>query len=500
MSAGVVYFNRGRGCLIRILVSISSLRKWSQLPVAVLDEEDSTPDWFESALANLNGKRIKIEKGHRNILVRKSAVWRDSPFDRTMFLDADTLVKGPVDEFFRWIEENGLVVSNFCEWKTGGRKMSARIRQWHKIDPGLTKAALSYGHAVNTGIMGWVKGSPAMAEYERLTLLGFEKNGRSKTLDEVAMQIVLPRFRHKLASHEWNVSPVFGDHTTAKVMHYHGNKHTRNTENCAVWKAQWFETEKALGLPSPTGDRTLDHWRRGIDGRRKDMTIVSAVSPEYAERAERNLNLWLATPGLKDQRFVIFVRGFRSSSDRRFLDRPNVTVIRWNYDHPGANGRETMLAAFVLGVAAHVKTDYWMKLDADSYPVRPWWEWPEYQKFTITSHRWGYSKMKGDPGAKDHWFNRLDAIFSPSKPLFRRRFDPVADFKVRHGRAGIPERFASYAHIEKTEFTRRMAKEVIEKNGGRMPIPSQDTLSWYFSALWKEPVALVNMRNWFAPR
>jgi hypothetical protein len=58
-------------------------------------------------------------------------------------------------------------------------------------------------------------------------------------------------------------------------------------------------------------------------------------------------------------------------------------------------------------------------------------------------------------------------------------------------------RFNSYCHIEKTEFTRRMASLLETSNHGRMAIPSQDTTSWFCSVLWKESVRLVNMRKWF---
>jgi len=228
------------------------------------------------------------------------------------------------------------------------------------------------------------------------------------------------------------------------------------------------------------------------------MTIVTAVNPAYAGKLRRNLRAWLELPGLRQQRFLVFVNGFEGKRERRFLEHPNVTVVRWSYPHPEASRRETMLASFIFGVAKHVKTAYWMKLDADCQPQRAWWEWPEYHDHAVVSHRWGFTRMKGDAGDR-HWFNRLDDVFSAGDPVFKKMFDPIHS-RVSH-RPGnsdnLPERFNSFCHIERTEFTKRIANWLNAACDGRMAIPSQDTTSWYCSLLWNEPTKLVNMRKWF---
>lgn len=107
--------------------------------------------------------------------------------------------------------------------------------------------------------------------------------------------------------------------------------------------------------------------------------------------------------------------------------------------------------------------------------------------------------MKGDEGSSRHWFNRLDDLFSPEKPFFKRIFDAGKE-KISHRRGNpneLPERFNSFCHIEKTAFTQRMAEVLSESNGAQLPIPSQDTIAWYCAQLWQEPVLLTNMRRWF---
>lgn len=485
-------------------VSIYSLRKHYQGPVAIA-HEGSLPDWFRSIVLGFDVALIPIPESRDQILIAKSKIWRVTPFDHTMFIDADTLVRGPVDEFLKLIEKHGCVVTKFNDWHTHRGRMRKRIEQWRQVAPDWIEAALKYGWAINTGVQGWTKGNPILPDYETTTARGNVKGIGKKMLDEIAMQILLPRFKHHLAGQEWNCGCIHSDGAKANIVHYHGHKHCRDNANSQLWKDEYLEMVALFPnhpeLTQKTHDASLDLWLDKMAGRRTDLTIVTAVNPAYAARARENIEQWMQIPGLKEQHFIVFVNGFKSAKDRKFLERKNVTVIRWEYPYD-ATQRETMIASFVLGAAKHVKTDYWLKLDADATPKVDRFDWPDYSRHTIVSHRWGYTKMKGDPNATDHWFNRLDKIFANGSPMFKSKLDVKADYQVSHrpgNRFGIPMRFGSFCHIEKTSFTKRMAEVVKTKCAGRLPIPSQDTLSWYCATLWKEPVKLVNMKEWFSP-
>lgn len=503
MTRGILYFNHGERCLVRLLVSLHTLRRHYSGPVAIACE-GNPPEWFRDMTKALKAEIITAPQSDEYGLLKKSRIWRVSPFDHTLFLDADTVVRAPVDELLELTQRHSCVQTRFNDWHTHRGRMRRRIEQWRAVDPALVEAAIKYGKAINTGVQGWTKGDPILDEYEKLTARGLAARtiGR-KTLDEIAMQLLLPHHRHYTAGSEWNCGGQHGEGAKAKIIHYHGHKHCRDGPNGDIWKAEFWELVRAFPQHAAqlTGDPRDDSvalWLKKEFGRRKDLTIVTAVNPAYAAKAKANIAKWLATPGLKDQQFIVFVNGFRNAAERKFLEYPNVKVIRWDYPFK-ASPRETMLAAFVLGVAEHVRTEYWMKLDADASPKQPFFLWPDYSRHTIVSHKWGYTKMKGDPDAKDHWFNRLDRLGHNSQPF--PRLDPKKDFKVNHrpgNKLGIPMRFGSFAHIERTSFTRRIA-DVVKQNGGRLPIPSQDTLAWYCACVWKEPVKLLNMKKWFSP-
>jgi|GEM_PF-1100179 len=499
----VLYFNRGTSCYIRLLVSIFSLRKHYSGPVKLMQEGELDQP-IATILEQLGVTVQLLPLTTEPVLVARASLWRLLEEDYSLMLDADTIVRGPIDEFFEWIKARGFVASWFTGWRTTGGTMRKRIEEWKKVVPDMVAPAVAYGKAINGGVQGWSKGTTMLPAYEALTRRGHAAGCNRIVLDEIALQLLLPHHQHHLADHVWNTSGAFGDVTKARIVHYHGRKHCVDNPRCDLWKEHYFELLASLPNHADTlgkawGDKRLDRFFRGLSRRRRNLTVVTAVNPAYANRLKKNIQDWMRLPGLKSQRFLVLVNGFRGHRDRRFLDLPNVKVVRWEYPHPSASQRESMLAAFLLGAARHVKTGYWMKLDADCRPQKLWWEWPDYEKHTIVSHRWGYTRMKGDDGAPMHWFNRLDQFFSPAVPYFKKAFDPVNN-RVNHrpgNLLGLPMRFNSYCHIERTAFTQRMAALLNAGNSGRMVVPSQDTTSWYCSVLWKENVRLMNMRKWF---
>lgn len=500
---GVVYWNHGKRCLARLLTSLFSLRRHYSGPVTVMNE-GRPPPWARRGLEELGAKISILPEGNEYGLVKKSRVWAQSPYDNTLFLDSDTVVLADPTPLLVLCEQGpGLVVTAFCGWSTSGRRISARIEPWTAVDRAATRRALRYGEAINTGVMAWRRGNPAMEDYQRLTERGMQARMGRKTLDEIAMQLAITRHTHDLAAQEWNCSCVYGTLPQAKIVHYHGHKHCRQTPAGRVWADHARATHGALGQDFEQAIQEDPSARQWWEDERnpdciRDVTVVTVVTPRYAEKLQRNLADWLATPGLKDQRFLVFVNGFSRKRDRAFLNRPRVKVVRWDY--PEASARETAMAAFIHGVAQHVTTAYWAKLDADCHVHVPELKWPPYDRYTVVSHRWGYTKMKGDPGATEHWFSKLDRLLSPGNPVLGARdWDPVADFKVVHESAGIPPRFASFFHIEKTEFTQAMSHDLLEKCGQRLPIPSHDTLSWYYCAKWGERVRRVNMKRQVTP-
>jgi hypothetical protein len=502
----VLYYNRGTSNYVRLLVSIFSLRNhyWGSITVM---QEGPIREEIAELLRRLEVQVqfVPIYAADR-IQIRKVSLWRNLQHEYAMFIDADTIVRGPVDDFFEWTHKWGFVATWFSGWKTTDTPIKERIMQWSAVDPELVNPALTYGRAVNTGVQGWHKNAAILPACEALSRRGSECNINKRVLDEIALQLLLPSHKHHLAHFRWNTSGIYGNVNKAIIIHYHGRKHCNDNPRCDIWKRHYFELLASFprlvrALRNPWGDTRLRVYLRGLNQQRSDITIVTAVNQPYAARLRRNVKKWLNTPGLAKQRFIILSNGLDGIQQNWFNKFPNVTIIPWDYSHKDASVREFMLAAFIFGAAKHVKTKYWMKLDADCKPKRPWWEWPKYAHHTIVSHRWRYTLIKDNDNVQ-HWFNRLDDIFSPDKPLFCARLDTVVHMRLSHlpgNPQHLPMRFNSFCHIEKTSFTRRIVARLNSHNNGRMAIPSQDTTSWYCSQLWGEDILLTNMRKWFGP-
>lgn len=509
MTSGVMYFNHGEKCLCRLAVSIFSLRKHYKGPVALVQESEQTlAKWVKQFCAEYNVQIVGIESGNGYGLLRKAGAWRFSPFDKTMFIDSDTVILGDVSEFLKMID-GSCVVTKFSTWGTSSGRMARRIKAWECVDRSLIQDALKYGHAINTGVMGWVKGSELLPQYEKLTAKGSLSGVAKKTLDEIAMQLLVPKHKHVLAEEKWNSSCVYGVQSPI-IIHYHGQKHCRKNAAGDIWKQHFNECAEASqvfadAMKDKTGDKSVEQWKKERlqpKGFRHDMTIVTAVNPKYADKFIQNVDLWMQTEGLKNQRWLVFVNGFSKASERAFTKRiKHCDVVRWSYPKAGATDRETMLSAFVFGVAKHVKTDYWMKLDCDTKPKKSEWKWPKYRDFDIVSHKWGYTKMKGDASG-DHWFETLEKLFPNETRMFSRTLNAQSDLRISHmpgNPDGIKMRFASFAHIERTSFTKSMVEIIRKMFGDTMPIPSQDTMSWYFAERLNASVRLVNMKEYFQP-
>lgn len=216
------------------------------------------------------------------------------------------------------------------------------------------------------------------------------------------------------------------------------------------------------------------------------LTICTAVGgrKKYLNAFERNIKNWGACEFFHDKKWIVFAHinivhevAKVVSDNQKLFPKSLWKVVSWEFPEADSS-REEMLSAFVFGVVEEVKTKYWIKLDCDCHLkdtnnlVLP----KKWNKYTLNGHRWTYTKCKWDPlvHVKGNWLNRLDD-WADNLPDFKgtkRLFRPIKG--ERHGHRRICTFFA----IEKTAWTKHLAKMCMD-SCGRMPIPSQDTLTWY---------------------
>lgn len=230
MTRGIIYFNSGLGCLLRMAVSIHSLRKVYQGDITILCDKASYSHCEQiGKLYNVNAKEIDVEKLTKNTaLLNKCRMHELTPYDVSVFIDADTIVYRDVSYLFNLAEKFEFVATQFCEWTTKDRRIQQRILQWESIcssNPFISiEKAIGHGPAINTGVFAFTKNSKLMARWYDFALQGLS----FFIPDEIACQILIAHFPSYIADHTYNESCKYGFTTSqTKVLHFHGRKHCR---------------------------------------------------------------------------------------------------------------------------------------------------------------------------------------------------------------------------------------------------------------------------------
>ena len=177
MTTGNIYFNVGTRCLIRLCVSVSTLRKVYKGPVVLLAQGD-LPRWAIKLLRHLSIDIITIDpKEGVSSRTMKASLWRYSPFDVSLFIDSDTVIMRDPSVLFDTIKQNRFIVTEFSNWVTTGRRMGWRIRTWAKVlDDKTIKNALHFGLAINTGVFGWCKNADILSVWEKTAREGWKNH------------------------------------------------------------------------------------------------------------------------------------------------------------------------------------------------------------------------------------------------------------------------------------------------------------------------------------
>jgi hypothetical protein len=200
------------------------------------------------------------------------------------------------------------------------------------------------------------------------------------------------------------------------------------------------------------------------------ITLVTAVTPSHLGKLRWCLPTWRLKPQFAELPLIIFIHGFGQDGAISFHDWllevtpeslfEQTQIIPWPMPE-AADDRERMISAFILGAAQHVKTDYFVKLDADCWFTddKDVFELGDF-KHDLVSHRWGYTRPASYIATLDKW-GKLPASRVIDKD--RNRYNSP--------------RIQSFCCLHKTEFVREAARLA----QGRLPVPSHDTYLWWLA-------------------
>jgi len=233
---GVVLYNAGQKMLVRLAVTLTTLRRHWDGPVTVVAEPDDGKPGCE-VIASALGADLLVPKwktatppGDNWVLLNKCLLHEVAPYDLTCLIDADCTVHGRIDPIFDGAEDYQFCVCRFSDWQVKG-KIAKRVQRWRGIVPdAMLERALRYEAAINTGVYAFDRYSALMGDWHKFAL-----QGRGTYIpDETCCQVMLASYPHQLEAQRFNVSCKYGlaSHFQSKVIvHYHGRKHCRIEPN-----------------------------------------------------------------------------------------------------------------------------------------------------------------------------------------------------------------------------------------------------------------------------
>jgi hypothetical protein len=493
--------------VVRALVTLYSLRKFYDGKITFYVEEEY-PHEMDEALKYFGCDIVHNEIRHDlKTLVRKNSLFENPPYDLTLWLDIDTVIVGKIDEMFNYLEEKQVdfCIPHFCAWISNGHHISERINRFKGlIDDKYIKEALNNHPAINTGILSFRKSDKWNKFVRDWTDLADRASKKHIFIpDEVSCQILYPSMheyglKYFIAPTDFNVSPLH-DHGVSKdprIKHHHGDKHVLNVTGCDEWKSTFKEMCESnianINSFLKYADKRLKVYLNNKDGISSDVTIVTACDPYYVEILKHTFPNWRKYKGIDKNPVIVFVNGMELADTKLdFLRLPNVQLISWSKEKDLDNvteHREEMLSAFVLGAAKYVQTEYWMKLDADSYATdnKPFVT-DAMRNYSVFSHKWGYSRpehvRKLDEWSKTCWHKKIN----DSKPMIEQ--GRIEGNRFYHN----SKRFISYICFQKTRYTKYCVKLLKER---RLPCPSQDTFAYYcIQKLKPEAMGIGNFKR-----
>jgi len=255
MSKGIVYYNRGLGCIVRLAVSIHSLRKVYDGPICIMAHKDKGFEYCQDIMGHFADmgeftvKQVDFPEVDRRgqTYLNACLTHTATPYETSIWVDADTLALRPFAEaWWTAAEQFEFAIAQIADWRVSrddgtATSIGNRVLSIAEVHPDLMREALAYPAAINCGVFSFVKSSKLMRDWYGMA----EKCvGYIWIPDEVCCQAMLPIYPHHLMPHWYNVSCKYDNpyDENAKLVHYHGRKHCRIEKGVYKNKSRlWYD-------------------------------------------------------------------------------------------------------------------------------------------------------------------------------------------------------------------------------------------------------------------
>lgn len=276
MKQGIIFLNSGTKMLPRLLTCVHSLRKYYDQEASIISMGESGRGLCEKIANEYSLSVIPIDSDlniRKDYWFEKSRLHLYTPYDHSIFLDSDTIVVQNFDELFSEIDEHDFIACQFAHWRSNGRTISKRLKQWLSTDKELVEHTIQSNiPSVNVGVYGFKKNAEFMKHWFDITI----KHPNAALPEESTCHLLLTQYKSKIVSSKYNCSCKHDNPKTTdtKIIHYHGRKHclfdkkTKELKyNAERWVDVWWEVYSKnicdiQTLYAGCQDRYLNHFMR----------------------------------------------------------------------------------------------------------------------------------------------------------------------------------------------------------------------------------------------
>lgn len=229
-------------------------------------------------------KRIEAEavqvvpsyRGKNDQFLHKIELMQQQETGPNLYLDADTLVNGPLTELFSNAQYFGFAATQFCEWDTSGgliRGRIERLKEFGKIDKSLVdEVTTNIYPSVNGGVFSCMPNSSVLSIWHEWSMA-------AKSIficDECVLHLMVPMFepheRLAVLPGIFNSSPKYvpqSEQSRVRIWHGHGDcwvRPSKSREGWSMWSAALREARR-LNVGG------IESWFRSVGNKYLDEMI-----------------------------------------------------------------------------------------------------------------------------------------------------------------------------------------------------------------------------------
>lgn len=254
MQTGIVYLLTGKQLAARLVVSLTSLRKWYDGPITVFTTRPESHEIGDlcSKDPHILCDHLQIEErdgeGSISAFLTKTKCMLESPYESSIFIDADTLVVGSIQELIESATESEITATVFHRWTTNRPPITEKLKEWQTLQ---NQTGDTFGlqqlietaetvpfPAINVGVFSVFRNAAILPEWDQLAR--FAKD--MPFPEEIALNLLLQKYAHRLLDTRFNCHPsVNPNMTDIRIWHYAGIAHVLDFGPRNFWAPAYQE-------------------------------------------------------------------------------------------------------------------------------------------------------------------------------------------------------------------------------------------------------------------